>query len=473
MNIPNDLSEEFLYHIWDEGHLLLDRLRTTDGRCVEVIFRGRWNMDTGPDFRDALLRIGDRLVRGDVELHLREEDWYAHGHHADPRYRNVILHGILLAANRPSPAVTSEGRIVPTIVLSRYFDDRIARLRSRVRGERTQHGWPPTCLLSRKEPAKILEVLQYWGIRRLEMRKERYAELRRALSWNQLFLLGIAEALGYSKNQRPFVLLIRRLPTKELFAFAAREPERARQRYEAVLFGVAGMLEKEEKMLPDSRAYWLLLREIWDDFRSCYPVSPLAAGEWQFFRLRPLNFPTLRIAALAGLFVRFGQWGFVDPFLNAFRDLKNHPQRILGELCRLLMVNSTGFWERNVHFRGDHLLRRPIRRLIGRQRAAEMAVNVIFPLVMLYAEECGDLELASLCKAAYLSAPPLQENEITRTLSRRLGINRRTFRQRMAACEHQGMIQLARFYCPRWYCQLCVHPSARDGTFRDDGPIPT
>lgn len=115
------IGEEVLQRIWAMGAFQKDRLRTTDGKVLEVLFPGRWNQHEGPDFLGAELRMDGRTVIGDVEIHFSASDWRQHGHDQDPRYRGVRLHVILFPDHRASDRVQLPPGAA-TLVLVKYLE---------------------------------------------------------------------------------------------------------------------------------------------------------------------------------------------------------------------------------------------------------------------------------------------------------------------------------------------------------------
>ena len=458
LEVYEKFAETFLYHIWDEGHFDSSNLQTTDGHRVEIVFRGRWNLDSGPDFRGALLKIAGTLVKGDIELHLRENDWFQHNHHQDPRYDNVILHVVMWESARPAPAVTVSGRIVPTLVLSRYFDESVSRLQVRYLRAEKHEKWPAVCLVRRMSSEKKFHLLEHWGLVRLREKRDRFLEQRNIFSFDELIYQGISEALGYSKNQRPFLKLSFMVPFGLVNQLSLERPGHdLLHAISALLFGAAGFLEMEETQkssLPaENRAFVESLLEEWRELRERYRLTPMSQTEWQFFRLRPANFPSLRIAALAALLARFQKTGFLDPLLNLFRDLGKRPARLHKELERLFSVENYGFWR--THFRLDGESRSRFShsaRLIGGSLAREIIVNVVIPAILAYASETEDRSLEVAVRRLYLSGPLLQKNSLLRRVARQIGLESRP----ISACQQQGMIYLGKSLCPRWHCQVCV-----------------
>ena len=462
MEVYEKFAETFLYHIWDEGHFEPRRLQTTDGHRLEIIFRGRWNLDAGPDFRGALIKIAGRLAKGDVEIHLREADWFQHQHHQDSRYNRVVLHVVMWNSDRPAPAVTADGRLVPTLVISHYLDESVSRLHVRrfppFAGAAAE--WPESCLLRDKEEAAKRVLLQKWGAYRIGQKQQRFAEQRRFFPYNELFYQGVCEALGYAKNQRPFLRLAILLPLGMILRISDEQPQQDRLfLLQALLFGAAGFLTDGEgfrqAMPAENRRLWQSFSRLWKELRETYRIGEMAKKDWLFFRLRPNNFPTVRLAGLAGLLQRVLPAGFLDPVLDLFRDLGAAPRKLFSELQRLFVLPGYGFWKTHFRFEDSpHSRQVRAENLIGPDLAREIVINVVLPVILAYAEETEDYTLKTACRELLLQAPKLQSNALTRRLAKLAGLPQKTY----SACEQQGMLHLAKTLCPGWRCRECLRP---------------
>ena len=182
-------------------------------------------------------------------------------------------------------------------------------------------------------------------------------------------------------------------------------------------------------------------------------------SEWRFLRLRPLNFPTVRLAGLCQLILQKSSTGFMEPVLGTFRDLKHKPHSIFSFLQRQFIVPSYGFWQSHVHFgEANQLSTLKSATLIGTSKAREIVINVVLPIIMGYAVETDDYELISLVKQTFLSSLKLQSNELTRKMEKQLGLNvPEEKNQPLTACHQQGLIYMAKLMCPNWRCHECVH----------------
>jgi len=450
------ITEEILHRIWD-GEYLTRELETSDGRKIEILYHGQRNPDTGPDFKEALIKIDGVPTRGDVEVHTHASDWRTHSHHLDPRYNNVILHAVMWADEGESETIKENGQKIPILILSRYLDESFLSLQQESIAPISQY-----CPLSENDEEKIIKVVERWGEERLRLKAERFRGERRGHSWDQLLYQGVMEALGYSKNQLPFLRLARRLPIETLFQAIQDKPEEeALETVQALLFGAAGLLQVGNLIGKETVLYLYRLSGIWEKLNSRLQIQPLRANEWQFFRLRPLNFPTRRLAGMSYLVVRFAERGIHQKIVEIVRGLAEDIDSLISELERIFTCEATGYWETHYRFEEERT-KTPSsdgQALIGRERARDIVLNVVLPIFLLYAWETEDGELRNLVKEVYGRYPKLADNKIIRTMTERLFGEKRA-RSITNAQRQQGLIHMYKCFCRGGRCEFCMQKFA-------------
>lgn len=436
-------KESDLLALWLEQVPLNTPLAASPGTLVRVREKGRRNPDSGPDLCDALLDIGGRLIRGDIEAHLCADDWYAHGHHLDPAYNRVILH---IVAGDPRPggsARCQNGREV--LQLS---------LRMKQQGSTADD-----CALRREDDRTRFKVIERAGDDRMEIKINRYVEQRHDDSWNQILYNALLESLGYSKNKIPFRELGRRVPVELLLAAIRFDPpDRALCKCQAVLFGAAGLLSQtvlsRRPVDRELSSYLDTLRALWLDFPARNRIEPLAPGAWKYFRLRPYNFPARRIAAAAALLVRLSGRGFFQALCTPVRSDPGRLKKTQHELEQLLMLPAGGIWRDHFALWLGPKTGRGENHLIGRDRARVMLVDVVYPVLIGYAREIHDGRLQCQARQLALVCPRTPDNEITRKMQRRVfGTDKiPSFRAR----QQQGLIHLYSQICLTGPCRRCL-----------------
>jgi hypothetical protein len=215
---PYVCHERVLQRIWLQGDFDRTRAVTTDGERVEVLSVGKWNLLGGPDFLGARLRIGGRVVFGDVEVHFRQGDWNAHAHEEDPAYAAVVLHVVLFPlAPDTSPTRTQSGASVPSLVLMPLLlrdleeyasDDALERITS-------QHDWQRVEELAML-PVGAARTLLVQAAERRWRQKVGFARVRIGrLGWEEAAHHTVLEILGYRFNRSPMLLLASRHPLSD------------------------------------------------------------------------------------------------------------------------------------------------------------------------------------------------------------------------------------------------------------------
>ena len=285
------MQESFLHFIWRWRRFDANNLCSTQGRPIEILHPGEWNHDAGPDFFNARLRIGDTMWAGNVELHVRASEWNAHRHSEDTAYDNVVLHVVL---EEDQPIVRPNGERIPCLTLQGRIPPQILENYQRLDQDRA---WIPCQNFMQNTPDIVrLNWLDRMLVERLEQKITHIQEILYSTGnhWEETFYRILARSFGLKVNVEPFETLARALPLNIL----TRHKHELKQ-MEALLFGQAGLLEGafEEK---HPRA----LAKEYHFLRHKYGLTPMEASQWKFLRLRPANFPTVRLAQFAALLHR-------------------------------------------------------------------------------------------------------------------------------------------------------------------------
>jgi hypothetical protein len=478
------LPEKFIHEIWAQQLFHTGQLESHEGEPVRVLDPGVPNRDSGPDFLHAKIQIGDVVYAGEVEIHRSLDEWTAHMHQYDPRYNRVILHVVMNTPTDTKKTTTECGRIVPILILDQFLIEPVRAVWEKSIGSEREKR-PETIPCYEKNESVSDETKHRWiqtlGNRRIELKVRalqnrlhelaspdnydlrepaaRYgelppggeidelppplrppsrADLRRYDVWEQLLYESIAEALGYSKNQSPF----RRLSSLVPFPRLREIDDRSR---EAMLFLMAGMLDRTS-----SDPYATKLLGIVRRSKIKLKQEPMHPTEWQFFRLRPRNFPTLRIAGLAVLVDRMIRKPILDWLIDLTRNPGMGAKQKLKEIRTYFIIPATGYWK--WHYTFGKKASRPIINLIGRNRIDEIIINVLIPFLILYARtyKNAGLRLSGDTLLDNLLAPGV--NTVTRTIDAEL-LRRAPVRGK--ASDYQGKIQLYTFYCREERCGEC------------------
>lgn len=367
-------SERHLRCVWADASIRPPTLASMDGRMIAVIHPGRWNLEAGPDFLNAILRIGPDActVRGDIELHIRPMDWRRHKHAADPRYKNVIAHityfeGLLPLEDMPGSVLQIPLRPALRLIPSFSFDGidvsayPLATLAPN-----------PPCALTLKTwtPEERGALLDSAGEERLRLKMERMAKNISDKGRDQVLYEEFMGALGYKHNRLAFLQLAQTLPLERLRQVSGDSPHGAY----ALLLGVAGLLPAQSDPLWDAetRHFIRSLWDIWWKHQSEWTDMILAPERWTLSSLRPANNPLRRLMAAAHLFTpRAAETGL-------FSEIKELPETLCRTwVSRLQEVGAESYWA----WRGS--LSKPRHEapeaLIGPGRAASILTNILIP----------------------------------------------------------------------------------------------
>ncbi len=433
------LHEEELVRLWEGQRFPREAFRLRDGQALQIIYRGRRNLSAGPDFLGAI--VADergRLLKGDVELHVRSSAFVAHGHHLDPRYDNLILH-VVFHDDAGAPTLLRCGRRVAVVALAPWVARRAEELRlwlaqpsawsEPCRSAVVREGWP-----------EVRALLERLGQMRFRQKQARFAVALRREGANQALYEGLLRALGYSKNQEAFSRLARAVPYEELRRILDHEGQMAA---EALLLGMAGLLPSQRRLRAAGLPYVLRLEELWARQR----LEPLSPELWQLSGLRPNNLPARRLAGFVRLLSR---WPSLVSGLSALEEADRAP---VSRLLAAWQVPAEGFWRSHHDLAGGSVS--PAGALIGRARALEMLINVVLPFAAAWGETRSLDGLSRQARAVFLRLPSAGSYGGTRFLESTFRPLPGSDRGCGGACLQQGRLYLYQQYCAAGECAIC------------------
>lgn len=412
------MKEDFLQFVWKHRLFREKALMTTAGDPVEIVSSGSPNSDSGPDFFNARIRIGQTLWAGNVEIHQRSSDWFVHGHDKDEAYRNVILHVVEV----PDKEILIGEKTLPCMVLS-YPES----VRSNYLNLQNSDKW----IACQDQFLKIDPFrLKFWyGALLVERIQNKTHEIQQLLQrnkndWNETFYQLLARNFGMKTNALPFEMLAQNTPLSVL----AKHKDKLFQ-LEALLFGQSGLLNDE--LLGDD--YFLNLRNEYAFLYKKYQLKPIEAHLWKFLRLRPINFPTVRISQFAQL-------------THKSTALFSHilETKTLRELEHFFDVESSEYWQ--THYRFNKLSRTKPKHL-GHSAFQNIVINTIAPMLFIYGSSNGKPALKDRTLAFLEELPPEENSIISKWTS--LGVQTRS------AFETQALLQLKNAYCASKKCLDC------------------
>ena len=413
------MKENFLHFLWKFGLFEKENICTTKGEPLEIISAGQHNTNAGPDFFNAKIKIGDTTWAGNVEVHRAASDWEKHAHSQNKAYDNVILHVVTVD---DKAVFRSSGDSLATFILR--YDKKIEQRYQELLASVT---WIP-CQAHIGNVA-LFRVKHFLGRILVERMEERNSQISGILNnthnnWQEVFYQRLFRAFGFGTNALPFELLAKATPFQAI----------AKQRYslmqvEALLFGQAGFLQEETL---DS--YQSELQNEYRFLQAKYALQPIAGHLWKFLRIRPDNFPTVRIAQLAKLL--YSSEGFVDKLLAS---------RTAEELYKLFAVQASSYWDEHYTF-GKTSVKKP--KLVGESSVQGLVMNAVIPFLFAYGHYHHN---NTMCETALniLEALPPEKNNIIAGWHN-IGIKPDN------AFYAQALMQLKTAYCDEKRCLSCA-----------------
>lgn len=413
------MTEDFLHFIWKYFLLRKKNLKTCDGLNLDVISVGTHNTNSGPDFFNARIKIEETVWAGNVEVHINSSDWNRHNHQLDKAYDNVILHVVL---NNDCDIRRTNGEIIHVLQLD--FDRRLYKkyetlLKSKL--------WIP-CEKDIKsiDSLTVISWLNFLMTERLERKSD---IIKQNLdfninAWEDTLYIYIARSFGFNLNAVPFELLAKSLPLKYIL-----KQKNSLLQIEALLFGQAGMLENKE--IQDD--YYLLLKKGYQFLKQKYGLVPIDMHLWKFLRLRPMNFPTIRLSQFASLI--YINTGLFSKILEADS---------INSIEQFFHVEASPYWQSHYTFGNKS---RVVNKKIGRDAINNIIINTIVPLLFLYGKLKG-LEKFQAKALHLLEQIKPEKNTIIRKWEE-LGINFEN------ACDTQALLELKKEYCDLKKCLNC------------------
>ena len=411
-------------------------ISSVDGETLGVIYPGRPSGDSGPDFRDVVISNGLRLVRGDVEIHVKSSDWYNHKHNVNAAYSNVVLH-VVVWHDCDSPTLLQSGREVPVLSLANALRHQPYLLANRLACYR---------IVDRIDRSTLGKLLNSAGEQRFEEKAMRFqVEMLRSglseLSAGQVLFRGIMRALGYAKNTKPFEELADRLP---LYSIESKAGLILKQ---ALLLGTAGLLPSQRQ--PGQHSTELEVQKLEQAWQPvARSVVPMSYDEWTFSHIYPNNSPVRRIIAQSYLLERYRAGKLATGILQLVS--KAPPSNGKQAIEKGLTVAAEDRWRDYFDFNTKSKTELPT--VLGSSKAGEIAVNVLLPFAYAWGRVFDEPGLTDKAIRLYSDYPRLDNNEITRHVLRQLCLGESDC---STACLQQGLIHVFRKYCSEGRCGEC------------------
>ena len=425
------MKEEFLHWLWKnlffDGKSLCDR----EAGPIEVITPGVYNRDSGPDFFNTRLVIGGTEWAGNTEIHVCASDWYRHGHHTDHAYDNVILH---LVHNEDADVYTASGRRL--ITARPVFDP--ALWENYIDFVNNPSPLPCSGLIGMTDGFRVKHWLWTVAVERLERKHDEIREIlaRTGNDWEETLYRLVSRYFGFRVNTDPFEMLASRLPLKIIRKHADNLLQ-----VEPLLFGTTGLLDEALFREAVSDNYYLLLSREYRVLRTKYSLQPADGWLWKFHRLRPANFPTVRLSQLAALLAHS------DGLFSRVLDCRDRES-----LRALLSVSASPYW--NSHYQFGREVPSVAGRA-GKQSVDLLIINAIAPLLFVYGKVRQQQEWCDRAVEILDSLPP-EENSVVTDFAK-AGLRPES------AFASQALIELRNLRCRFHRCLDCTIGSSLIG----------
>ena len=417
------MREDLLHFIWKYKKLQLTDLITGNKESVVIIDTGLHNQLSGPDFFNSKVNINGQLWAGNVEIHFKASDWYAHRHEEDANYDNVILHVVWVD---DAAVFRKDGSEVPTLTLKDYISNDILSSYQNLFDKKRK-----TFINCEKDIKQIDSfVFQNWLERLYFERLERKSHLIFALledsknNWERVLFTLLLKNFGLKINAESFLSLANNIDFS-----VVRKLQSEVFQLESLFFGLSHMLEDETIL----DTYYILLKKEYQYLKNKFELKNDGVIKPEFFKLRPPNFPTIRLSQLANLY---------KIHLNLFDKVINAVS--ISELYLLFDVSASEYW--NDHFTFGKTSKKSTKKLT-KKFVDLLIINTILPLKFCHAQHLGKEINGDLIKI--ISKINTEENSIVSNF-KNCGVVANN------AKDSQAMLQLYNSYCTKNKCLDCA-----------------
>ncbi|WP_432714416.1 DUF2851 family protein [Pedobacter sp.] len=414
-------KEDFLHFIWKFRLYNPKALQSQPWGHLQIIKTGFSHHHAGPDFIEAKIRIEETIWVGHVEIHLKSSDWMLHQHQHDTAYDNVILHVVY---ENDQPIYRKNGSEIPVIALKGMFDEAIWSNYSALIS--ATHYFPCEMQLRQVDPMIVNGFLTRQLIERLEIKTTVILQQLEVYKgdWERTFYYFLAKSFGFKVNSLPFELLASSLNVHLLKKYHNQPLQ-----IEALVFGQAGFLNADFE-----GGYPQQLKTEYEFLKMKHQLLPLDESLWKFLRMRPHNFPTIRLAQFSALFLRtpnlFSKLLEVDAFSEYYA------------LFQQLPVHT--YWENHFHF---HKTTKKVNHQIGKASIESILINTICLFLYVYGKYTDQQRYVDRA-FDLLSYLPAEKNALVEKY-KLAGI------QLESAFLSQAVLQLNKNYCSQKKCLNC------------------
>lgn len=414
------MTERLLQFIWQFQYFNKQSLITDDGTPLHILHPGQLNTNQGPDFSEGKIKTGDTVWAGNIELHLKSSDWHLHNHSGDKNYNNIILHVVW---QNDMAIQDANGQNIPTLELQPYVP--VIMLQKYEQLMQSKGFIPCENYLPLLSGIAWFSWKERLAIERLMRKAKEVLELLRESNdhWEETFWWMLARNFGIPVNAEAFQKIARSVSINIL----AKHKNQIHQ-LEALLLGQAGLLEEEF-----TEDYPAMLQKEYRFLAKKYSLQPINKPP-DFLRMRPANFPTVRLAQLAML---------INQSSHLFSRIKD--AKTVAEVQALLTVTANDYWHYHYLF-NEATPYSP--KSLGRQMADNIIINTVIPVLFAYGVNRNDQRFRDIPVKWLMQLPP-EQNNITRKWKEKEVLNQN-------AMDSQALIELKKNYCDKRLCLECA-----------------
>lgn len=416
------MNESFLHYIWQHQYFGKEALLTSDGESVTILKQGHYNTNAGPDFEQAKIKIGNLDWAGSVEIHIKSSDFIAHNHQTDKAYENVILHVVW---QDDKPLKRNDGTNMPTLELRERVSEELVKQYRQLVNSAFQI--PCSKSFARVDALIKVSMLEQAVINRMQAKAASIRKTHQQTrgDWEETFYRTLSKNFGFKVNSEVFEQLSVALPIKFI-----RKSSDSVFKTEALLFGMAGFLQVSK-----GDDYYQSLKKEFSFLEHKFSLegNKLNQAQWRFLRLRPANFPTIRMAQLAQLLHRSTQ------LFSEVLELED-----VSVLRKKFSVEVSAYWQTHYSFGKES---QKAHGSIGEDSLENILINSVIPTLAAYAIETGEEKFFERGLALLQKLKP-EGNAITRAWFD-LGL------KAINAFDSQGMVEQMNSFCKKRNCLNC------------------
>lgn len=416
------MQEDFVQYLWKFQLFEPQNLWTTNGKKIEVVHQGNWNYYGGADFFNAKIKIDGQLWVGNVEIHLKAEDWKSHKHQEDEAYNNVILHVVFFPTQKK--VQTQSGREVETLVLQNFVYENTLK-----KYEYLQQHKAHFIACENLMDLDDFPIETYYERLITERLERKISQIEKDIenSYGDLdkaFMVNLFRYFGAPQNKLAFETLAYHLDLKHIIKQA-----HSVESLEALLFGTAGFLDQTAE-----DEYHHKLENEYAYIQELYQLSSsMKVSQWVFGKVRPPNFPTVRIAQLAAVLYKEQRWfGYLQGKID------------VEQLKKMMQQETSNYWQ--THYLFDKKAKKQSKKLSD-AFINKIIVNVIAPFLFYYGKFVSEYRFVE--QAFDLLAEGKKENNRIVNQWKKLKLPHQN------ALHSQALIELHQNYCTTKRCLDC------------------